>query len=329
MSEVNVNNIINSIEHALKNSNGSQDSEKTEPQLPRLIDPSASSNKDSRAAYNFRGKTIAGRIYLDSKGTPFRNISWLQEVYLPYQVEGVEGWRSRTIRTIASSNYLGIKPEEVALNRKLENLIRDFKNKFVKQYIPGSKYVKGDPIVTTSREVVLFYFKPQFILSNGIVSKVPEFAPGSYILSKKSGLLQAMLNAFQTENTMGADGWADKLLTRKAMNQTSLFISANLSGKSWSWTVNFKAGKGIELTDEDLEASEDLYKEFIPNIFDAERAESDLKFLEEQIAIRESAVLENFDSVEPPKSESSIVGDFKSVSPEAQAKPIEDEDIPF
>lgn len=325
---INVNSIINNIEHALKAS-ASKSGEVVEKALPRVINPA---RKDkNNPAMSFQGKTLVGRMYVDGNGSPFRNISWLSQIYLPYLNENGQ-WYSRNIRTCASSNFVGMTEEQKKLNRELEDIIRKFKS-FVSEYNPHKGYDKDahEPIISVSREVIMFYFKPSMIMSNGVSVPLPEFGPASYVYAEKQGLLQAMLTAFQSENQMNPEGWADSALGRNGANSTSVLVSATLpqASKSYSWSFAFKAAKPVELTQEDLDNSLNINNEFISNIFDQEKAERDLAFLTEQYEIRSKNAKEGFSEVEEVKAETLSKEDFQSVNQKPVSTADADSDIPF
>ena len=325
---INVSSIIGNIESALKAASvkGGDDSTQ-EPRIPRLISPTF--EKKDNPEMSFRGKTLFGRMYVDGKGSPFRSINWLTTFFCPYLSETGDRWFSRTIRTMAASNYVGMKEDEIKLNRELQNAIKDFEKKgFIPEYKKGQKYVPGTPIITTNREVVLFYFKPQSILVNGVASKVPQLGAGSFICAEKSGLLSRMLECIQTENSMNEEGWIDGALGRDGINKMNVLINGNLNstGKGYEWSFGFKSSRGVELTQEDLDASLDLNNEYISNIFDAEKAEQDLMFIREQTKIREESALKNFDTVENVAVESSSMDKFEPVKKDAD---VQSDDIPF
>lgn len=323
---INVNNIIGTIESALKNvEEGSKESS-----LPRMIDPAFHSKKAPESS--FRGKTLLGRWYVDAKGAPFRKISWYTQLYMP--TLGQDGvWSPRTIRAMASNNYVGLKPDELELNRELNNLIRDIsKDESLLPKYNGSPYVPGTPILTTSKEVVLLYFKPASIICNGVATNVPPLGPASYICSRKQGLLNKMLNAIQSENLMNSEGWINGVVSREGINNMNVLINMDLNstGKGYEASFNFKSAKGVPLTQEDLDASQDLNNEFFPNIFDAERTIADIEYIKEQVKLRREGALKEFENVEAPEVSNIGSEEFKAVkTPTVSDSDIQSDDIPF
>ena len=326
---INVNSIINNIESALRASSSKGNTSEEVSVLPRAISPEAKKNKKNPELV-FNGKQLIGRMYVDGNGVPFRSLTWVSSIFLPYLTE--EGfWRARNIRVMSASNYVDLTEGDKKLIRALENKMREYKTSGIISPYDSNKPYKAEnhePIYSLDRENVLFYFKPQMVLSNGVQEPIPELAPGSYVLTRKSGLLQQMLSSFQSENQMNGSDWADDCLSRTGLNRMSIVLSAAYlpATKSYSWTFNFKPAKPVELTAEDLEAATDLNNEFIPNVLDAERAEADLKFLEEQFEIRQKMSTEGFDSVVSPDHESSKISDFEPVSGSIEAP---DKDILF
>lgn len=322
---INVNSIINNIESALKASANKSGEASQEKLPPRMINPARKDKKDP--SMSFQGKTLVGRMYVDGNGTPFRSISWLSSLYLPYLNEN-GSWYSRNIRTCASSNFIGMTEEQKKLNRELEDTMRKFKA-FISEYNPHKGYDKEahEPIYTAAREALAFYFKPSMIMSAGVATPIPVFGPASYIYSEKQGLLQAMLTAFQSENQMNPDGWANQALGREGENKMSVILSATLpaGSKSYSWSFGFKAAKPIELTQEDLDMSLNINNEVISNVFDEERATKDLEFLKEQFEIRSKNATVGFDEVETPKVETASTENFEPVKKNTDT----DDDIPF
>ena len=324
---INVNSIISNIESALKAS-ASKSGEATQEKLPpRMINPARKDKKDP--SMSFQGKTLVGRMYVDGNGVPFRNISWMSSLYLPYLNENGQ-WYSRNIRTCASGNFVGITEAQKKLNRELEDTMRSFKA-FASEYNPHKGYDKEahEPIYSVNREVIAFYFKPGMIMSNGTPVGIPDLGPASYIYAEKQGLLQAMLTAFQSENQMNPNGWADEALGRNGPNKMSVVLSATYaaSAKSYNWSFAFKAAKPVDLTQEDLDMSLDINNEVISNIFDEERATRDLEFLREQFDIRSKNAKEGFSEVAQPEVSVATSSEFKKA--EAAPSASDDGDIPF
>lgn len=320
---INVNNIIGSIESALKNADENSSKENS---LPRQINPAYYNAK--KPELNFRGKSILGRWYVDGQGAPFRKLSWLASLYMPY-LNSEGNLLPRTIRHMPANNYVGMKPDEIELNRELGNMLRDISKdeSIIPKY--NGKYVPGTPILTNSREVVLMYFKPISIISNGVALPVPPLGPGSYICANKSGLLDKVLKAIQSENMLNNDGWINGVLSREGINTMSVLVNMDLSqtGKNYEATFSFKTCKGIELTQEDLDASKDLNNEYFSNIFDAERTQADINFLKEQIKIRREGALKDFEGVKQPEVNGIPAEEFKPVETPKAIDP--DDDVPF
>ena len=326
---INVSSIISNIETAIKASQSST-GDVAERRIPREIDPSRNNAKDPE--YSFRGKTLIGRMYVDAKGTPFRSIAWLSEVFMPYTSESGE-IRGRTISIMAPSNFIGLKEDERELVKELENTIREVK-RFIPPYQAGREYKKGTPIVSITREATMFYFKPQMIINNGSPMAIPSLGAGSYISAKRQGLLQKILAALQTENQMNADGWADKAIGRDGLNSMNILLQAfppQSKGMGWSYNFEFKsAPNGTVLTAEDLEASKDIDNEFIPRIFNPVDCEDKLNWLKEQIAIRDEAEKTKvaMNGVELPNTSATPASEFAPVGKPVDAD-VDVGDVPY
>lgn len=324
--EINVNSIINNIESALKASANKAGSSSQEKLPPRMINPARKDKKDP--SMSFQGKTLVGRMYLDANGAPFRNISWMTSLYLPY-INDNGFWAARSVRTAASSNFVGMTKEQELLNRELEDTMRKFKA-FISEYNPHKGYDKEahEPIYTLSREVIAFYFKPSMIMSSGVSVPIPEFGPATYIYADKQGLLQAMLTAFQSENQMNPEGWASQALGREGENKMSVVLSATLpaGSKAYSWSFAFKAAKPVMLTQEDLDMSLNINNEVISNVFDEERVTKDLEFLKTQLEIRTKEAKSGFEEVKKPEVETAPTEKFEPAKKDAD---VQTDDIPF
>lgn len=332
--EINVNSIISNIESALKASSGG-DRQQQDP-TPRIISPTAKNgNEDKmmRPDFGFAGKQIVGRMYVDGKGVPFRTINRFMKLSFPVPRDDGNGMTYRFIRAMASSNYMGMKPEEVKLNQELINKLREYGNLY-QNIDPVTKkmvqFVKGEHCIFSNyKEITMFYFKPMIVLDHGVSVAPPSLSPASYILAEKGSVLSTIMKAIQSENSMNEQGWIDTALGRDGLNKMNVVIGAEFKGigQGYEWTFNFKSGRGVELTQEDLDGSADLNNEFVSNIFDVERAEQDLQLISEQLELRKSSTLKNFDSVEQPKVETAPTESFEQVK--KNNVDSTDDDIPF
>lgn len=333
---ISVSSIIGNIESALKAASGG-DRQQQEP-TPRIISPTAKNgNEDKmmRPDFSFAGKQIVGRMYVDGNGVPFRTINRFMKISIPIPRDDGNGFVYRSIRAMASSNYVGIKPEETKINQELINKIREYGNLYqnidpeTKKMVP---FVKGEHCIFSNyKEITMFYFKPMIVLDHGVSVAPPSMSPASYVLAEKGSILSTIMKAIQSENSMNEQGWIDAALGRDGLNKMNIVLSAEFKGigQGYEWLFNFKSGRGVELTQEDLDGSADLNNEFMSNIFDAERAEQDLKLISEQLELRKSSVMKNFDSVETPQVDTVPTGGFEPASKSESVKPDTDDDIPF